>query len=307
MRALLYGRLALVGATLIWSTSFSLTKIILQDIGPISLAAVRTLLTAIFLVLIILSRRQHQAFISVFRRSARWAIGGGLCGLVLLPILENTGIRWVPSGIAAVLGNTIPVFTVILATVIISEPLTRRKIFGIILSFSGISLLAISGEQLNQLWQSRSFIGSILLVIGALGWSIYDVINKKLLGHAAPLIVTTVGNVVAAPALIVTSLVFEQPLSALTTLPISQWIILLYLTAGASILAYLLWLNGLNTMPASHSTFYLFLVPVFALILGYIILQERLNWLDVCAIALVFSGIIIMEYRKQNQNPNAKV
>ena len=129
-------------------------------------------------------------------------------------------------------------------------------------------------------------------------------LGKKILARNNPLIVSAVA--VFSGALLLTLLTkFTVGFSILTSTDIKIWI--LTIVTGVSLIgvSFPLLYRCLKTMPATWVSIYLYLVPVFGVILSFVILRERFSWVFWLGFLLILTGIIISNLlvkNKRNKN-----
>jgi probable blue pigment (indigoidine) exporter len=126
--------------------------------------------------------------------------------------------------------------------------------------------------------------GSVALTIAAFLWApTFSLTKNKLFG----VLIGFVGISVIALS--------GEDLTEIANYTTQNWIIIAYLIISGSVIAYTLWIYGISKMEVSRSSFYLFLVPVFALLIGWISLGESLSGTDLLGIILIFISILSIE------------
>jgi drug/metabolite transporter (DMT)-like permease len=198
----------------------------------------------------------------------------------------------------AVLLSTSVIFTVIFAVVFLKEKISLFNILGILIAFGGVFLVTFNrginaGDQV-------SLKGCVFSILAAIFTSLYTVLGKKILARNNPLIVSSVA--VFSGALVLTLLTnFTVGFGLLTSMDIKIWA--LTIVTGVSLIgiAFPLLYKCLKTMPASWVSIYLYLVPVFGVILSFVILRERFSWVFWLGFLLILSGIIISNLLVKNK------
>jgi drug/metabolite transporter (DMT)-like permease len=275
--------LALAIAILLWGTSYSLVKMILE-VPPITLALFRV---AISLSLLIpLALYKNRGLKSLF---SNWKplLALGITGIVGYQVLQNYGLVMTSASDSGVLLNTDPIFIAIFSSYFLREKISRYKAVGIAVAFAGVSIIVLRGG-ISLSSNITSIVGDILALSAAFSWAIYSVHGKKVLEKINPYDVTAYSALFGLLALTPLAVGFEH-----LTLPLAPttWIILLCLGLGASGAAYLLWFVALEEVKASDAGIAIFFTPLLAVAVASFILGEQISVLFVIGTVLVLAGV----------------
>lgn len=287
------GIIALSVTVFIWASTFTLIKIGLERITPLNLSFVRSILATFFLLGWLLLKGNRQEIARALKFHLGYIIGLGVVGVALFNIFQNIGIGLTSSGIASLLVASNPVFILILGASFLGEKITKSKVAGIVLGFVGIIIVTFLGKNMALLLRSGSFWGNILALLSAVCWAVYSVMNKSALKRYSPLILTALAYVFGSLILFFFCFTFED-VSLIFQLSLSSWLILLYLGILASGVTFYLWNYALSIMEASRVSVFIFLIPVLAILLGKVILNETITSFTFLGTALVLSGIYLM-------------
>lgn len=287
------GIIALSVTVFIWASTFTLIKIGLERITPLNLSFVRSILATFFLLGWLLLKGNRQEIARALKFHLGYIIGLGVVGVALFNIFQNIGIGLTSSGIASLLVASNPVFILILSASFLGEKITKSKVAGIVLGFVGIIIVTFLGKNMALLLRSGSFWGNILALLSAVCWAVYSVMNKSALKRYSPLILTALAYVFGSLILFFFCFTFED-VSLIFQWSLSSWLILLYLGILASGVTFYLWNYALSIMEASRVSVFIFLIPVLAILLGKVILNETITSFTFLGTALVLSGIYLM-------------
>lgn len=286
--------------TFFWAIGHPLGRIITQKLHPFQLAAI-TLVTGfltIFIYLLI-----TRAVRKVFRLSVRdvfISFGLGVLGFFLYQILTFSALSRIPASINAVLISNSVVFIAILSAIFLKEKIRLLTIFGIILAVAGVLLVTFNqGFSLGGSGKI-DFLGISFSLLAALSSALYSVIGKKVLSSNDPLIITALAlffGAVLQVILTVSTVGFSEV--ALAGWRINSLTVFLGVTMIG--IAYPLWFVCLKRFPASQISIYMYLTPVFGVILSLIILNERFSWLFWIGGLLILAGIIITNAAKSKK------
>ena len=248
----------LIVAAAIWGSTFIATKLVVKDIGPFTLAAVRFLIATI--ALLPFAWRQGYRF-SISMRPRFLVLG--LIGIAPHYAFQNVALLWTTAASAALIVGGIPAATALLARWRLQEPLSARQGFGIGLSIVGVAL--ITGGAINA--SALALVGDLLVVGSIFAWAIYTVEGKTLSEMYSASVITCAG-MVAALIFLVPAAIGEVAIDGAPTFTAEGVVGLLYLALAASALTFYLWNLGLRDVGASVAGTFINLVPVLGFVFG---------------------------------------
>ncbi len=282
---LLLGLLALI-----WSTSFILIKIGVASVGPFTLTSVRLwVAAAVLMVLLLITGRR----LSFSRQTIQLYLVIGLLGNTLPFSLISLGEVTVSSSMAAVLMGIMPISTFVLAHIFIpAEPMSGRKLFGVLMGFSG--LIALVGMSALGAVGSEP-LGQLAVLSGALCYSLSAVYVRQR-GMSGSVEAATGVSIVAALASVPLAFWLEDP----TTMQPSVGAIWATLALGAihTAVAALIYFRTIRSLGAVVFAQINYLIPVLGSIWGVLLLGESLGWRVVLSLGLVLGGIYFVQPRR---------
>ena len=220
-------------------------------------------------------------------------MGLGVFGFFLYQILTFSALSRIPASMNAVLVSNNVVFIALLAALILKERVGLFRVMGIILAIGGVVLVTFNkGFSISSGTGSIDLLGCSFSLLAALSAALYSVIGKKVLISNDPLIVAALA--IFSGAVLLTILTASTV--GFTEVYVAGWsTILLMVFLGITMIgiAYPLWFVCLKRFPASQISIYIYLTPIFAVVLSLIILHERFSWLFWAGGALIMGGIII--------------
>jgi drug/metabolite transporter (DMT)-like permease len=286
MKPLIKYALILSLVSLVWAGSFIVVKIGTKTIQPIHLGFLRFLVATPVMFLLLFSSKKRRKIISLQDLPATLLLS--LTGVTLLYILQFTGIKYTAASTAAVLINTNVMFIAILSFIFLKEKFTIKKTLGIILGFSGATIIVSKGYfQIGS-----NFFGDILILLSAICWAVYSIVGKKLLEKYDSLTITT--YVFALGTMFFIPFVAEDLTKMFYLIPLEGWLIILYLGLLCSVFGYIAWYYALSHMEASKAAIFLNLIPLFAILLSLLIGETITIFLIVGAICIIY-GIYLTE------------
>jgi drug/metabolite transporter (DMT)-like permease len=291
----------LVALAVLWAGSYLYVGIAVKAVPPFSLVAFRVGLGAVLLYLCVKASGGKMP-----RDWAAWRVFFvmGVTNNVIPFSLIAFGQERIPAGLAAIINATTPLFTVVFAHFMTrDEKLSPLKLAGVVVGFGGVVILigpdALKDAGAYLIYELTPLLAAVFYALSA----IYGRRASKL--GVAPLTAAT-GQIVAAAAIMVpVALVTEQP----WTLPMPGWEVwasLIALAALSTTVAYIIFYRVLATAGSVNLMLVTFMVPVGAVILGAIVLGERLapnHFLGMLAIGIGLAAIDGRLFRMMRRQP----
>lgn len=279
----------------IWGSTWLFIKIGLNDLPPLSFAAIRFVIAAAILWVIVLFRRLRVP------RSGKELLllaGTGVLGFTVNYGLIFWGEQYISSGLAALLQSTIPAFGLLFAHLHLpAERMTPAKVLGVVLGVLGVGV--IFSNQLS-LAGPRAFAGSVAIVISAAGAAYSNVLIKSYGGKIEPTIIAATQMSFGLIPILLIGLIWEgNPLNFRWTG--MAMVSLLYLAIIGSVIAFILYYWLVQHMDVTKSMLIALVTPVTAVVLGMIVLGEQMDWRTVAGGVLVLSGIALVVIRRQKK------
>ncbi len=277
----LRGTASLVAAVVIWGVTFTLSKIALRHLAPTELAFLRQ--TFGLPPLLWLGWRAHE-----FRLPVRYLLPLSATGSVGFFLFANLGLQRASATVGALVQGLAPALIAILAVTFLRERITGRVAAGITLALVGAAVLAWGTIHVE------SSLGLVFLFLSAASWATYTVIGRHIGGRLSA-VQTTVLPVGLSAVVFAFGPLFEdwRPISAGT----------FALAAGlgffGSGISYVFYNFGIARMPASRAGVYANLVPVVALLVAWIGLDESLGARQAVGGAIVIAGAVLASMRRR--------
>ena len=276
---------------LVWGGAMVAIKVGLSGAPPFSAAGIRFALASLTILLLTVVRGKGLALGGSSRRPVL------LLGLLLVVQhgLFNLGINLTTASRAAVFLYIQPVFVAILAHLfILGDRLERTKMLGIGLSLLG--LLVAFAERLHASGP-HGLLGDSLVLLSSLCWAIGTIYQKDLLTFTEPSALVFYQMVVAFPLFFLLSLLFEPSL----IITLNGKIVLAFFYQGviAAGLTFAAFAALLKRHSASFLSSFIFLAPIFGVLLGHLLLQDPLTAYLGLGLGLVAVGIFIVNRPKR--------
>jgi drug/metabolite transporter (DMT)-like permease len=272
-----------VALSLMWGLSFLFIELALRDLTPLWIVALRT--TVGGLTLLVLLRLRG----GTLPRSRRlWGT------VVLLGVVNNaapwTLLAWaqqtLPSGLAGLLMAIVPTSTLLVATAVGLERITRTRLLGLLLALGGVGVI-VAGD----LEQPGRALAVAAVVVATLLYASGAVLAKQRASGTAPPLTIATGQVLSAA-------VVSLPVAWLTSGPVdvrsvagTGWLAVLLLGMFGTGLAFLVFYVLVERVGATNTTLTTYLIPIVAVVAGALLLDERLGLGAVAGGALILLGI----------------
>ena len=283
-RARRTAELALLVVCLIWGCNFAVMKSALGELHPFAFNAIRMTMSGAFLGAVHYLRRTERRPLP--RGTWPKIFGLALIGYLGYQMVFITGLKRVPSGNAALIVSSSPVFTLLLGFML-GERLRRQAWIGLLIAFAGAATIALEkGVDLG----SELVLGNFLMLCAACAWGSYTVLNR---GVAEIVPATTLAyytTLVTVPFHWLIGLPHLEPLWR-NEISLSTWIAIAYAGLLGTGCAYILWNVGLKHVGAAHTAGFINLVPVIALFIGWFVLGESVSIIQIAAGACVLGGV----------------
>jgi drug/metabolite transporter (DMT)-like permease len=275
----------LVTVTL-WGSAFVAIRDAGQTLSPGSLALGRLVVSLAVLGVAAAIRRE-----ALPGRRDLVAIGAfGVLFLGVYSVTLNEAERRVDAGTAAMLINTGPILIAVLAGIFLKEGFPRLLLAGGAVAFTGCVLIGFGSSRSG----SRAGLGVVLLIVAALAYASAVVIQKPILARVSPLQVTwlgcAAGSIVCLP--FAPTLVTELGHADGDAI---GWIV--YLGVAPTALGFATWAYALRRMSAGRLASLAYLIPVVAILLGWVLFGETPPWLAAVGGALCVAGVALARRR----------
>ena len=270
----------------IWGGAFTLNKMALDSFTPEVIVAGRLISGSLFLVALIYFL--YKKF-SINFSQINYYLFMSLIGIVIPFIAIITGQKNIDSAMAGILMATMPISTILLSHVFLEdEKMNKQKFIGFIISFLGVFILIYRDDLFINNSISETLESQLLVILGATLYAFAAIYGKKY-KMTDPLSAST-GTILFATFFMTIYLVFiDQSGPSYSELLLDMNILLLGIVCTA--IATIIYFQILQTEGASFISMMNFLIPLWAILFGIIILNDQFSWNYIFGLLIILFGI----------------
>ncbi|MCJ2034927.1 DMT family transporter [Methylobacterium sp. J-068] len=278
--------------SVLWGGSFFFTQVALDAVPPFTLVSLRVGLAALILNVVVL-----LSGLEMPREARAWTafLGMGLLNNAVPFCLIVWGQTHIASGLAAILNATTPLFTVVAAQLLTAdERMTGNRIAGVLVGLTGVAVM-VGPAALAGL--GADLMAQVAILGAALSYACAGIFGRRFQRMGVPPLATAAGQVTASTLLLLPlALVADRP----WTMPVPSapaWGAIVGIAALSTALAYVLYFRILATAGATNLLLVTFLIPITAILLGAVVLGERLDPRHWVGMALIGCGLAAIDGR----------
>jgi drug/metabolite transporter (DMT)-like permease len=273
--------------TFLWSSSYVLVKVGLQQLTPLSLVALRYL-TATVVLAVIAFRRGEVAFTLDRGNLVKMGVLG-VSGYTIAQGLQCIGLFYLPAVSVTFILNFTPVIVLVLGVLVLGESPRPLQLAGMGLVLLGAYLY------FNRPLSDFNVVGVLITLVSGLGWAAYLVLTRYLFlnEHVSPLELTFSSMSLGTLILVLSAFAVE----GLPSVSPMGWAIILWLGVVNTALAFFLWNHALQRLEAFEISVLQNTMLVQIALLAWFFLGEQLTGTKIVAMALVFLGALVVQLR----------
>lgn len=292
-----FALLALVN--LMWSAQGTAVKFLDKHLGPIAITFLPFYVTTLLLVpLLIRSRRRNPNRPAITPRDWLGFALAGIAGQCIAQLGMTWGISKSLASNGAIMNLLIPVFTAVLASLMLHEKMTRLRWASLLIGLVGVLLLSTGDLRQASFGRLQHLGGNVLILAGCLGSSFYNVYCKGLMQRFAEVDILIFSYITASIATIPLLIWVEPvPWQAFANFDAPAWAAFAFLAIGMYGASMLLFFHVLQHLDVTIASVSLYLVPVFGVLLATILVGERMGPPAIAgAVVVLVATILLMRY-----------
>ena len=280
---------ALAGTLILWGSAFPAIRATLNSYSPGHLALLRLSIAAVTLLVF--------GIIRGMRLPAWRDLPGiatlGITGISLYHLGLNYGEVTVSAGAAGFIIGSTPIWATLFSVILLRERPGLLVWLGIIISFGGIALISISENGSGTEAASAGIMssGAVCVLLAAVAGGLYCTLQKPLLQKYTALELTAYSMLIGALLL---TWYIPGLAGVIRRAPLEATLSIVYLGVFPAACAYVAWAYILSQMTVSRATSFLYIIPVVAVLLGWVWLKEIPTALSLAGGAVALAGVVIV-------------
>ena len=281
------GILSLIFAMFIWASSFIALKAAMEDLGPFTVIFLRMLIASLCFVYFIKSFLKYD----FSKKDIKFILLLALFEPCLYFIFESKALQLTSASQAGMITSLMPIITAMAAGYFLKEIITKQLIFGSLIAMSGAIWLSLQGT--TSISSPNPLLGNFLEFLAMVCGAGYTITARYLSDKYSALFITAIqafiGAIFFAPLFLYEY--FTIPLN----ITMNSFLWVLYLGVVVTLAGYGLYNYALTKITASKAAVFVYLIPVFTLILAYFVLNEKLSIIEFIACFVILLGVFISE------------
>jgi drug/metabolite transporter (DMT)-like permease len=278
-------------AIVFWGISFVATRVALQHVSPITLVVTRFALGLLLLNAILLARggplippRGHWRMLAIL----------GFVGIFVHMLLQAYALTTTTAVRTGWLIGIIPIWSSLLAAILLGEKFGPWKLLGLLLGFLGAVVVVTRGRLNTEFLGLPSTRGDLLVLTSTMTWAVYTVIGRDTI-RALGSLRATAGAMLFGWLLLVPFFIARHGWSELASVPPRGWGAILFLGLGCSGLAYWFWYSALGRVETSRVAVFLYLEPLVTVAAAVPLLGETVAASTIVGGAMVLLGVALVQ------------
>ncbi len=272
---------------LMWSSAFATARIIVADAPPLHALAMRFAISGVIAIGVAFAMGQR---LTLNRGQWRSVVIFGICQNALYLGLNFVAMQWIEAGLAAIIASTMPLQVAALGWLFFGEKVRPLGLLGLLIGVVGVSLIMF-----DRLSGGADPMGVALCLVGALALATATLSMRGASSGGNLLLVVGLQMLVGATALTLIAL----PLETWSLTFSYKWLAAMaYQIFIPGLAATLIWFALVRRIGAVKGSAFHFLNPFFGIVIAWLVLGERLHWIDAFGVAIIMAGILAVQLSK---------
>ncbi|MFT5701568.1 MAG: drug/metabolite transporter (DMT)-like permease [Desulforhopalus sp.] len=284
--------LSLVFTMLLWGGTFIAGRLLAGSVTPVDSAFLRFFIASVALVPVVLLTEKRLPIPPVKCWIPLLLLG--MTGIFAYNVCFFYGLQHITAGRASLIIASTPLAITIFAAVFLKEKLTRSKLCGVFCCLSG-AILVISNGHPERLLQGGFGPGEQALLGCVASWTTYSLIGRQVLKTMTPLSSVCYSSIIGTILLAIPA-IQQGGLAELTDISKVSWLSLCYLGIGGSAIGFSFYYKAIRKIGAARTGIFINLVPVFSVLLSWLILGEVIKPIVIAGGLLILSGVSLTNY-----------
>ena len=285
------GYLALFITSVIWGTTWVASKMGVNEIPALQMAYIRQFIAGVSLVGFFIGYRK---FPFPTARQFRWIFVMAILMFVLANGLSTWSLKYIPTGLSALIGALYPLSVVIIERVFFkSAKMTILTFLGLFLGISGVAIVFYENAFNNN---SISFsIGLSLSLVAMLSWSFGSIFIARNKADMNPYYGTGWQMLISSFILLIMA-EMTQPTVPVYEISLKVWLVIFYLVIFGSIISFVAFIYSMKKLPAAIASLYAYINPLVAMVTAALVLNEKLTINILWGAIVTLVGVYLVNY-----------
>ena len=271
----------------IWASSFIALKAAMEDLGPFTVIFLRMIIASLCFVYFIKSFMKYK----FSKKDLKFILLLALFEPCLYFIFESKALQLTSASQAGMITSLMPIITAMAAGYFLKEIISKQLIFGSLIAMSGAIWLSLQGA--TTISSPNPLLGNFLELLAMICGAGYTITARYLSDKYSALFITAIQAFIGA--IFFTPLFVYEYFTIPLNITMNSFLWVLYLGVVVTLAGYGLYNYALTKIQASKAAMFVYLIPVFTLILAYFILDEKLSVLEFIACFVILFGVFLSE------------
>ena len=294
--------LKLLFVAVIWGLGWPAGRVLAEEMAPFAAAWTRYVVALVCFALLLSFTNNW-----VFPTRGEWKriTMIGFFSTVVYQAFFMFGMQYTAAGDASLMITFNPFFTALLAIFFLNERMHWRLGTGLTLGIIGVTILFLYSPNVDIPFNERA-LGDLLIAAAALSWACNSILMKKAMTTPAPDATESLSPLQLTVWSSVVGFLLLTPVVAVETMYVGWpdpnlygWISLVFLAIFSTVISYVWFADGIKTIGAGKSALYVYLVPPFGILSGWLLLDEKLGVPLLISFVLIVGGVALA----QSQQP----
>lgn len=281
----------LLAVAFFWGATWVAGRIAVAEVSPLATASWRFFLATLVLGFFLYRK---EGFPRWQARDWTGVAQLGASGIFLYNICFLYGLRHIEAGRGALVVALTPAMIALADWALFAAPMTARRFIGVIIAMLGC-LLVVTRGNMNLLTHGALGVGELLILGCVLLWSAYTFIGRRVNRTISPL-AATFGACLTGWAMLTAAALVDGSLFALQALQFDGALSIMFLGVLGTALGFTWYAEAVRDIGPTRAGMFINLVPVFGVLLGALMLQERLAAVTYAGGALVMLGVLTLNW-----------
>ena len=290
--------LKLLFVAVIWGLGWPAGRVLAEEMAPFAAAWTRYVVALVCFALLLSFTNNW-----VFPTRGEWKriTMIGFFSTVVYQAFFMFGMQYTAAGDASLMITFNPFFTALLAIFFLNERMHWRLGTGLTLGIIGVTILFLYSPNVDIPFNERA-LGDLLIAAAALSWACNSILMKKAMTTPAPDATESLSPLQLTVWSSVVGFLLLTPVVAVETMyagwpdpNLYGWISLVFLAIFSTVISYVWFADGIKTIGAGKSALYVYLVPPFGILSGWLLLDEKLGVPLLISFVLIVGGVALAQ------------